>query len=474
MKKVLIYLFIAMYLFTPAFAQGEIKKVKKDNFFTKIKNNISYENQRKAEEEYYNQMCMGTSDIVAKGETIESVLGIFIPNEILIQEDYLYYQKKGGSIIGDIYKTLEDIENKGDFENKQFNIDILNKIISQYKSQINYVNQCKLNASQNIYNPLLYKPNRIMLSNQDFDKLEEDVKNHILLINFIFFDKASVQQTYYKFLDTNINGILNKYNKQFTENKNNLAKLNDLYNLISSEKDKLTSLSKEIKLLNKQNEYNKEYIENNKYNDLNLVKLKNNVQNIIQSKKHKLTSDSNENDIFHYQSDYCISLVNKIDNTIDKIAKLQNSISSYGFSVEKTSYNNWLKKNNVKPISKTTLSNYVYGTYYEAPNKNFLYKHIPIYPVQVLQSVNGGVLLTGNYSIIQADNIQVVFLETNKKYANGYILRNPLILEYKGIYNYYNTFGAKNSIYWFRELSQAEINKKYASLPNYYFFNPNI
>ena len=420
MKKVLIYLFIALYLFTPAFAQGEIKKVKKDNFFTKIKNNISYENQRKAEEEYYNQMCMNTSEIVAKGETIESVLGIFIPNEILIQEDYLYYQKKGGSIIGDIYKTLEDIENKGDFENKQFNIAILNKIINQYKKKIDAIKMKDYNIDLS-YNT----PTKIMLSNQDFDKLEEDVKNRLLLINYVFFDMASVQQTYYKFLDSSINGILNKYNQQFNENKNNLAKLNDLYNLLSSERDKLTSYANGIKRL-------------------------------------------------HNQDDYCTSLMNKINNTSEKISNLKNSVGSYGINVEKTSYNNWLKKNNVKPISKTTLSNYVYGTYYEAPNKNFLYKHIPIYPVQVLQSVNGGVLLTGNYSIIQADNIQVVFLETNKKYANGYILRNPLILEYKGIYNYYNTFGAKNSIYWFRELSQAEINKKYASLPNYYFFNPNI
>ena len=91
MKKVLIYLFIALYLFTPAFAQGEIKKVKKDNFFTKIKNNISYENQRKAEEEYYNQMCMRTSDIVAKGETIENVIGGFVPNDFAIQEDFSIY-----------------------------------------------------------------------------------------------------------------------------------------------------------------------------------------------------------------------------------------------------------------------------------------------------------------------------------------------------------------------------------------------
>ena len=433
MKKVLIYLFIALYLFTPAFAQDEIKKVKKDNFFTKIKNNISYENQRKAEEEYYNQMCMRTSDIVAKGETIENVIGGFVPNDFAIQEDFSIYQQKGNSIIGEIYKTLENIENKeySDnigidmykstcFENKQFNIAILNKIINQYKKKIDAIKMKDYNIDLS-YNT----PTKIMLSNQDFDKLEEDVKNRLLLINYVFFDMASVQQTYYKFLDSSINGILNKYNQQFNENKNNLAKLNDLYNLLSSERDKLTSYANGIKRL-------------------------------------------------HNQDDYCTSLMNKINNTSEKISNLQNSVGSYGISVEKTSYNNWLKKNNVKPISKTTLSNYVYGTYYEVPNKNFLYKHIPIYPVQVLQSVNGGVLLTGNYSIIQADNIQVVFLETNKKYANGYILRNPLILEYKGIYNYYNTFGAKNSIYWFRELSQAEINKKYASLPNYYFFNPNI
>ena len=420
MKKVLIYLFIALYLFTPAFAQDEIKKVKKDNFFTKIKNNISYENQRKAEEEYCNQMCMRTSDIVAKGETIENVIGGFVPNDFAIQEDFSIYQQKGNSIIGEIYKTLENIENKEYFENKQFNIAILNKIINQYKKKIDAIKMKDYNIDLS-YNT----PTKIMLSNQDFDKLEEDVKNRLLLINYVFFDMASVQQTYYKFLDSSINGILNKYNQQFNENKNNLAKLNDLYNLLSSERDKLTSYANGIKRL-------------------------------------------------HNQDDYCTSLMNKINNTSEKISNLQNSVGSYGISVEKTSYNNWLKKNNVKPISKTTLSNYVYGTYYEVPNKNFLYKHIPIYPVQVLQSVNGGVLLTGNYSIIQADNIQVVFLETNKKYANGYILRNPLILEYKGIYNYYNTFGAKNSIYWFRELSQAEINKKYASLPNYYFFNPNI
>ena len=420
MKKVLIYLFIALYLFTPAFAQDEIKKVKKDNFFTKIKNNISYENQRKAEEEYYNQMCMRTSDIVAKGETIENVIGGFVPNDFAIQEDFSIYQQKGNSIIGEIYKTLENIENKEYFENKQFNIAILNKIINQYKKKIDAIKMKDYNIDLS-YNT----PTKIMLSNQDFDKLEEDVKNRLLLINYVFFDMASVQQTYYKFLDSSINGILNKYNQQFNENKNNLAKLNDLYNLLSSERDKLTSYANGIKRL-------------------------------------------------HNQDDYFTSLMNKINNTSEKISNLQNSVGSYGISVEKTSYNNWLKKNNVKPISKTTLSNYVYGTYYEVPNKNFLYKHIPIYPVQVLQSVNGGVLLTGNYSIIQADNIQVVFLETNKKYANGYILRNPLILEYKGIYNYYNTFGAKNSIYWFRELSQAEINKKYASLPNYYFFNPNI
>ena len=402
MKKILVYLFLTMFIFTPVFAQENTPK--KKNFFVNIRDSFSYQNQLKFEEKYKAKLL----EDLKNAKSLHAVLTFFVPSNFLLAEDYKYFNESKGSFLGDLYNMKKKFESSTELSNKEFNINILDVLINKI---------IKLSGNYNTYTE------KIKLTNNDIECLDKELLAFVVMFNVYMLDD-SIKEMHFENIDKYINEILKAYSLNFEDNKNNLVKLSELDASIDVECQKLRALSEDIDKFNK------------------------------------------------HGVNYADKVARKAMDVNNQLVKLSSSINTYGRNIEKGQYLNWLKKNNLKEISNIPLYSFVYGTNYSEPNKNLLYAHQPIYPIQVLQSVSGGVLLTGSHAIPQADNIQIIFMETNKKYADGQIIRKPIVAEYKGIYQYYNVLGTKNSVYKFRELTQTEINKRYNFKHKFYFYEP--
>lgn len=86
----------------------------------------------------------------------------------------------------------------------------------------------------------------------------------------------------------------------------------------------------------------------------------------------------------------------------------------------------------------------------------------------------GGVILTGEYlGPYGPPGYGSIFLQTSKQFADGQIIRDGIVAEYKGFYDYYTVLGAKKRIYKFYRLGETEIKKNF-EIPGqpFYFYLP--
>lgn len=165
--------------------------------------------------------------------------------------------------------------------------------------------------------------------------------------------------------------------------------------------------------------------------------------------------------------------IKMLDSIKDFDTKAQ-EVSEYSYNYEKQKYENWIAKNNKKRISGA-LETFVYG-YGSSPVTGALYKHHPTQNLflKVLQSVPGGVILTGSYRVGNGMyNINPIFLQTTKTFADGQYIREPLMAEFKGYYDYTTVLGARKRIYKFYRLGQKEIDANF-NIPGqpFYFYQP--
>lgn len=154
----------------------------------------------------------------------------------------------------------------------------------------------------------------------------------------------------------------------------------------------------------------------------------------------------------------------------DEIAK---EVSTYSYNYEKQQYQNGLVKNGKKQV-KGTLEQFVYGSHYH-PQQGALYTHHPTNNLflKVLQTVPGGVILTGTYIGHNVYGQNFIFLQTSKSFADGQYIREPLTTEFKGYYDYTTVLGVRKRIYKFYRLGQNEINANF-KIPGqtFYFYEP--
>lgn len=160
-------------------------------------------------------------------------------------------------------------------------------------------------------------------------------------------------------------------------------------------------------------------------------------------------------------------MIDKID-TYDNYAK---DVSTYSYTYEKKKYNDWATRNGKKQI-KGSLEEFVYNSF-NNPVTNGLYTHNPVNNLflKVLQTVPGGVILTGTYIGGNIYGVNLIYLQTTKPYADGQYIKEPIIAEFKGYYDYTTVLGVKKRIYKFYRYGQKEIdaNFKIPGQPFYFY-----
>lgn len=169
-------------------------------------------------------------------------------------------------------------------------------------------------------------------------------------------------------------------------------------------------------------------------------------------------------------------MIQAYDLMIDKINKYDEyaaDVSKYSYNYERQQYQKGLVKNGKKQV-KGTLEQFVYGSHYQ-PQQGALYTHHPTNNLflKVLQTVPGGVILTGTYIGHNVYGQNLIFLQTSKSFADGQYIREPLTAEFKGYYDYTTVLGAHKRIYKFYRLGQNEINANF-KIPGqtFYFYEP--
>lgn len=353
---------------------------------------------------------------------------------------------------GNFHRMWEDKHMRVNYnelvESKRIAIEKKNKEIS--KKETNTKKILYLRAFENrAYNTALMDANQqFTLGNTDYtgNKLLEQIK-------------ATDEQ-------------VEKLYKDYKTKPNDIKRNAELIKIMGTSKGEYTSLLKYIEKNNLSEAY-KTYVDS-----YNSQKYRANILNI----EDLAFDDSEDNQVLLNQENFNLrlyddsSLIQAHDQMIDIINKYDNyakDVSTYSYNYEKQKYNNWALKNHKKQISGS-LEQFVYASHYE-PKSGAIYSHNPTENMflKVIQTVPGGVILSGTYignGIYGTNNI---FLQTSKSFADGQYINQPLLAEFKGYYDYTTVLGVKKRIYKFYRLGQSEIDANF-KIPNQplYFYKP--
>lgn len=298
--------------------------------------------------------------------------------------------------------------------------EIINKITQLKNSNtpnkdlsLKYLTQLKYNienATRNNANTTL-----MVIPDNDFKMLDDETKLFINLNNICAQDDKTI---YLEPIIQGFNAQIDKWQATFDKNKNNPKVLKELYNEVKTTENTIK-----------------------KYLDLK------------------------------YASQ--VRIANKLNEFYNALNSTSYIIYKQGESYEKQKFLTWAQKNHKKLIDGR-LSNYVYYAQAPTPKIGYLYEHIPTgdFYLKVLQSVPGGVILTGEYmGPYGPTGYGSIFLQTSKQFADGQIIREGIVAEYKGYYDYYTVLGVKKRIYKFYRLGETEIKKNF-EIPGqpFYFY----
>lgn len=368
----------------------------------------------------------------------------------------------------------------------------------------NKVESNNINKSPNI-NKNIVSDNFLQ---QDFEKkFIEQFKEKVSIIflldgNYLFTDDYNGYLNGGNSLYGDIINKISKLNNSNLPNKAvNLQYLKLVKNNIENTAKNQTSIEtivipdNDFKLLDEDTKFytnfNNVYAQNDKTIYLNVVTQGFNAQidkwqEVFNKNKNNPKALKNLYDEVEHEEEYIKQYLNaghaaqpEIENKLKEYKDVLNSTSyiiyKQGESYEKQKFYSWAKKNNKKLVAGR-LSNYVYNAYAPAPKLGYLYEHIPAgdFYLKVLQSMPGGVILTGEYMGPYGPvGHGSIFLQTSKQFADGKYILEPIIAEYKGYYDYYTVLGVKKRIYKFYRLGESEIKKNF-EIPGqpFYFYTP--
>ena len=372
MKKIFIYILV-LFAILPCYAEINL------NIFQKNKAPDTYSLQKQKEAEFAHNLIQ------------TPVLAIFMDMNYLIREDIDSYYNNQDSSYGYIVNLLKDCQNS---KTQCSNADLkyLEILKSSWETAYKYNNT----------------PNKIIIQNDEYSTLSENLIKQIAFYNFMFYaDKTPYIPSVIPIVEKEVKEL----ETDFINHKNNLSSLIKYYKKLKEAEEKYKRI----------------------------------------------------NSPYLYQ----------MGPWGDRLFKLVGEVRKYGYNFEKKTYMDWAKQNNKKLICGR-LYQFIYSSAY-TPKQGCLYEHVPQgdYTIQTLQSINGGVILTGDYRIGNGVyNINNIFLQTTKSFADGQYIAEPIIAEYKGYYDYYTVLGAKSRIYKFYRLGQNEIDKNFNMPGQFYFYQP--
>lgn len=296
------------------------------------------------------------------------------------------------------------------------------KALNTVNSKLNakYLDLCK-KCFDNMYNNKTSP--KINIDNSEYSLLSEFTKVSVAFVNQMLSNEKisilvlrSFSYDYKKYI-----------NSKYLKNKNNMKNNKEIISAIENEIDSVNLIYKYL-------------LKNSNYIEYN---------------------ETISNDEFK-------QLFEDIKNDLELLSK---EIYNYSYSYEQKKYDNWAIRNNKKKLVGR-LSDAVYSPYFQV--KNGLYAHGAQfdYPLQVVQSLPNGVLLSGNVGL-GGMNMKTIFLVTSKKYVDGQWLNEPIVAEYKGTYDYTTVLGVNKRVYKFYRYGKNEIDNNF-KIPNetLYFFKP--
>lgn len=409
-----------------------------------------------------------------------------IDKTYLIEEDCKYYKQGDSSLIGDMLIHLKSLKEKF-FENESdvYYIDLIIKNLNRIATE------------EELTNPIIIEDKRYIT-------VSEKVKEQIAAYNYAYADLTSRKEKFKntfltdqeklkiineKAFFTSLMSVDDTYNIEelLHNNEKEIEKIEKLYanykanpNNMKSNEQLVNDLIETIS----QFQNIKAFIENEIYDEcyqkyLYIFKKLISRENFSQFDEkriyfNKLSKDSYIRNFSQFEDNFLIfKLHQRLIEEINKYKGLDNEIYRYSYNYEKNKYYDWAKQNNKKMI-RGSLGQFVYQNI-EQPLINSLYIHNPKYNLfmVVQQSVPGGVILTGKYLIgnnIYSNN--PIFLQTNKKFADGAIITEKIIAEYKGFYDYTTVLGSKKRIYKFYRYGENEIKNNFYGSQNFYFYSP--
>jgi hypothetical protein len=265
----------------------------------------------------------------------------------------------------------------------------------------------------------------ITIDDKDWNNISKELKDYVLMFNFLI---DANKDEYVDFAIQSVNKEIEKQNTDFQNHKNNM-KLN---------KEQVENLDVTINSYNSYIEWCKKIQSNYGYN-----------YRVLQNKN------------LHKQ---------EVENFKAQYQNLRNTISSYSYSYEKTKYTNWVARNH-KKLSGGDLASIVYSPVYNPQYGYIYFYNSNWYPLQVVQSVPNGIIVTGVYGY-GSTSLKNIFIQTSKQYADGQIIKEPITAEYRGLYDYISVLGVRKRIFKFYQYSQKEIDNNF-KIPGetFYFYH---
>lgn len=349
-----------------------------------------------------------------EANNVQKLKGIPYHVIYLINDDYDGYKNGGGSLYGVISYQIEQCKK----EHRAKDLEYLEQASSMYEYAYN--SQSKENM-QYVY-----------IEDEDYQNISEGAKNAISSYNMLYLlsqiDESNID--FDKYYDK-----LNNDKQEYSANKNNMKRNKELCT-----------------------QYYQTHEETDKYIEF--------LQSINNAKYSK------NNGIYEYGSvGKYADVIQNFKDLSKNCENFSNEIYKYSYAYEKNKYQNWLIKNNKKPIGGT-LQQFVYDGRYQ-PKTGYIYTHDPkdLFLI-VKQTVPGGVIVSGRHDIGGGfHTINDIFLQTTKSFADGAYITEPIFAEYKGFYDYTTVMGARRRIYKFYRYGQNEIKANF-QIPSekFYFY----
>lgn len=308
------------------------------------------------------------------------------------------------------------------------------------------------------------------LKSQDYyaNEIKNVKKRWVLGKAIVAFTKYNSEEKllseYFSTFNPNYTGTMNMSNKEIHEA--DVQKLKEPYLKYKSNKN---DMAFNKYLYDGINTYVKQYQE------LNEQEIKS-VKNILVS-YDKINSSASEKQVLDYVAtakisnrDYFLNKIATRKNDINDWNTMAKEIKDYSVAYETRQKNSTPKVTTPYFIDNTDFREILWGWQNaKVPQKNGIYVISSGTGAYILQSVNGGLLVTAQPTRLSV-NPRIIYILSKRQYADNDWIKDNLFMVFDGYYSYKNALGIVNKIYKFKEIPQKEYWNRIRP-QKYYFIN---